>query len=173
MLHDKLILEIDDLDFDPEYKMGDTTQFKTRNAVRGILIREDKIALLNVTRFNYHKLPGGGVEKGETIKQAFLREVLEEVGFNSNVFSYLGHIIEWRDQFNLKQTSEIVAGQVIGKIGPNKLEPSEVEEGFKVEWVPLKDAEQILLKDQPANYEGQFIVKRDLAIIREYTRGQN
>ena len=50
-----LIAEIKDSD-------SDISEYKVSRAARGVLRMGNKVALLNVTKFNYHKLPGGGIE---------------------------------------------------------------------------------------------------------------
>ncbi|MDD2909841.1 MAG: NUDIX domain-containing protein [Candidatus Pacebacteria bacterium] len=61
-------------------------RFKTINAVYLILIEGGKILLsdrLNTGYFDgFYSLPAGHVEKGETLKEAMIREAKEELGIN-------------------------------------------------------------------------------------------
>ena len=54
---------------------------KIRKGARGIIINHDgKIAVFNKVNKNEYKLPGGGINEGETPEEAFKREALEETG---------------------------------------------------------------------------------------------
>jgi 8-oxo-dGTP diphosphatase len=51
-------------------------KFKVREAARAIVYDKDgNIAILNVSKQKYHKLPGGGIEEGEDIQSALKRNV--------------------------------------------------------------------------------------------------
>jgi 8-oxo-dGTP diphosphatase len=58
-----------------------------RNSAKAIIIRDNQILLTkNLDRDGYFYLfPGGGQEKGETLKDALERECVEEVGCRVNV----------------------------------------------------------------------------------------
>ncbi len=49
----------------------------------GIVIKDNKILVVKTKRHGeiYYLLPGGGIERGETIKQTVEREVGEETGY--------------------------------------------------------------------------------------------
>lgn len=53
-----------------------------RPSVRSIIVREGKIALIYSKRYNYYKLPGGGIEESESRIMALKRETIEETGLN-------------------------------------------------------------------------------------------
>ncbi len=163
-----LIREISDTDFDPKHQMSNLASFNIRRASRGILLNNDNIALLNVTKQNYHKLPGGGIEKHESLEDAFKRELLEEVGCDCEILDQGGIVLEWRDQFKLLQISYVFLARVVGIIKQNKLEQDEINDGFVLEWIPLKKVESILDSDVPQNYEGPFIKLRDKSIFEYY-----
>lgn len=166
MPNQDILLEIKDTDFNPTYSMSDISHYDLRESSRGLVINGNTLALLYVSNFNYFKLPGGGIEKDENIEIAFTRETLEEVGCKVKDVKIFGKIIEYRDQFKLKQISYVLTGKVDGEIGPTNLEQSEIDEGFELKWIPIDKAIGIMQSSKPTNYEGQFIVKRDLFILR-------
>lgn len=71
---------------------------------------ENKIALLNVSQYSYHK-------DGEQLAEALDREIMEEIGCDINVSGELGRIIEFRDDFKLEQESLCYLARVVGENG--------------------------------------------------------
>ena len=53
---------------------------KVRYASRGIIRNSGKIAIFYKENKNEYKLPGGGMDEGETPEECFIREVKEETG---------------------------------------------------------------------------------------------
>lgn len=51
-----------------------------RPSVRGIIVRDGRIAMMRSRKYDYFKLPGGGIEPGETPHDTLVREVREESG---------------------------------------------------------------------------------------------
>ncbi|NOQ38179.1 NUDIX domain-containing protein [archaeon] len=161
------IREIDSTDFGKERKTDPDKKYRLRKASRAIVINNSKIALLFVSKHNYHKLPGGGVESGEDLETALHREILEETGCNIKIKQDIGMIIEYRDDKDMRQESYCYLAEVDGEIKEPSFTEEEKDDGFKLIWVTIDDAIALLKKDRPKTESGKFINKRDLAFIEK------
>jgi len=154
----KLIKELKDGSFSE-------ANLKIREASRAVLFDQNGLVpILYVSKGRYHKLPGGGIEKGESKEKALLREILEEVGA-------VGKIIEYRSKKNFnwgsnqKQISYCYLGKIISKSEPQFTELELIEE-FELIWLTLDKAIEAFEKDKSETVEGKFIVDRDLAFLK-------
>jgi len=157
----KLLRHIEDKPVPKDIKCGD------RAASRAVLFDEENlIPMLFVGKYKYHKLPGGGIEKGEDEIIALHREIKEEAGCKAEILGEVGKVTEFRSEWNLYQTSYCWWGKVTEK-GTQDFTKKEKEQGFKLVWLGLDDAIKAVKNDKPENYEGKFIQERDLALLEE------
>lgn len=159
------LLRTIDLDALPPEKLKTLT---LRQAARAVVFDSDHhVALLHVQNGGYYKLPGGGVESGEDLPSALKRECLEEIGCQVEVGQEVGMTLEYRDKYNIKQESYCYLARVIGSKGVPQFTEEEIADGFTSLWVPLKDAIQLVADANTENYEGKFIIPRELVFLRE------
>lgn len=146
--------------------------YRTREACRAVVFdSEGKVALLHVTKENYYKLPGGGIEEGEDKVSSLKRECLEEIGCDIDITKELGFIVEYRKISNLKQTSFCYCANLKGEKGLPNFTEHEKENGFEQIWVSYEEALKFL---SPINSSlddeiktKTYIVSRDYCILRE------
>jgi 8-oxo-dGTP diphosphatase len=162
------LLVIHEADIDPQMKDLNPIGFSERLAARAVVLDESGgAALLRVGNKGYHKLPGGGVEPGENMQQALMRELLEEIGCEVNVTAVIGAVIEYRDQWQMKQTSECYLAQKKGEPQSPSFTAEEISDGFEIVWMhSIDDAISIIEQDNPTDYDGRFIQCRDMALLK-------
>ncbi len=157
-------------ELDPEDAKSSSHDFALRSAARAIVFDSNKkIALLNVTKKNFYKLPGGGIEEGEDFYQALRRECLEEIGCNIIIGDPVGGIIEYRNNKHpLKtiQKSYCYIAQVDGEKGSNNLTSGELSAGFKIEWINIEQTLTFLPIDEHQDPHKKYIVPRDLLFLQ-------
>jgi len=152
---------------------GICKEYKIRKAARAVVMHDDKIALMFVSRYNFHKLPGGGVKGKENIEIALKREVLEVVGCEISIISEIGMVREKRDRINrtyiraLLQESYCFLAELVGEIRQNHFTKEEKHSGFRLKWVTLDEANELVKNDKPKNYEGHFVQQRDLTLLQK------
>lgn len=127
---------------------------------RGFLFRDGKIALVHEVNTGFYQIPGGALEKGETLKQCCKREMLEETGYvvkvsekpSIQIDEYYG---EW------KFTSYYFLCD-INKYDGMKLTEEEKQKGAKLEWLDLEEAKQVFAgyekyrESEPEKYGGFY-----------------
>lgn len=89
-------------------------QKKFHHLARGIFIQNNKVLLAKAKGYPNTFLPGGHVEIGESAKEALIREIMEELGIDSQVGSFLGLIEHsWEHQgklhFEINQVFEVTS----------------------------------------------------------------
>lgn len=146
-------------------------EYQLRKSARAVLFNsEGNMATQYLNKYGYHKLPGGGVDVGETIEEALKREVKEEVGCECAITEPIGITIEYRNKYNLLHISYCYAATVLGKIGEPTLEEGEIEEEHVTLWLEPSDVLEKMKLDQPGKFEGHFILKREMSFLEEYLK---
>ncbi|MFI5260429.1 MAG: NUDIX hydrolase [Candidatus Paceibacteria bacterium] len=141
-----------------------------RTTARAVVFdTDDNIALLHVTRKEHHKLPGGGVEEGESIGEALTRELIEEIGCAVTDVCELGMIEEYRNKTAKHQISYCFTAQVSGEKGTPSLDASEINDGIETVWMGLEDAIRLLEQESRSmdSYGAKFMSLRELAFLKE------
>lgn len=151
-------------------------QPKLRYGARGIVFNENnEVAVFFKKLKKEYKLPGGGIEDGESPKDSFKRECEEELGVKIDIVDFLGTIEEVQSQTNFKQISYVFVAKVIEKTKQN-LTQMEKDEGATSLWVNIDEALNLIsscINDlRASNYESvystKFIVLRDRKILEYY-----
>jgi len=165
----KLLLEISDKDVNNGPVERFNKPYTLRKAARAIVVNsKNEIAFQFVSKHNYHKLPGGGINEGESILRGLKRELKEEAGCEDiEIINEVGMIIEYRNEIDILQISYCYLAKPLGKISKSEYDKEELENGFEPLWVPIDKAIDLLKNDKPDTYDGGFIIKRDLAFLME------
>lgn len=150
---------------------------KIRYGARGIVKREDGlIAVFYKKAKNEYKLPGGGIDEGETPEQAFEREVLEEVGCEVKDITLLGITKELKSNENFQQISYVFSSVVTKDTGNVQMTQKEIDEGGSLFWLAPNDAlekitncaAELKASDYDSVYRTKFMNYRDKEILKNY-----
>lgn len=116
-----------------------------REAVRGIIIKENKILMVYSKNKDY-KFPGGGIKKYEGHIEALKREVEEETGYVcSKIDKQIGIVTERsKDRYINDRIFKMISYYYLAEVADirksQKLDPYEAKLGFEPEWVDIDDA---------------------------------
>lgn len=145
----------------------DTDGVIERYSVRAIIMREGRLAM-QCDRDGEYKIPGGGIEAGESPMQALVREVKEETGLHviEEAVTELGEITEMRrDIFD--SAKKYICHSLFyfckvedGAQDALELTASEIAKGYELKWA---DPEEICRRNS-ADKRSPWIV-RDTAFV--------
>ena len=123
----------------------------------GGIVSNEKSQILFIYRRGKWDLPKGKAEKGETIRETAIREVMEETGIQNlkieKYFSNTFHIVRNKGKYFLKETSWfLMSSNFQGKLKP------QIQEGIKsVKWKPIAEVKKLKKK----TYNNIFIILND------------
>lgn len=167
------IAEISDHDF------GFNTPKEKTNIIRFcariILVdSQNNICIIKSEKHGYMQLPGGGIEKEESITQALSREAEEETGYLITNIDPLGYVVEKRGDIqnthDWDQEISFVFKASPAKKVSTKYTPIEIAEGFTPIWMNLDEfiAKQTQKEGRFEGYSGMFSDRRSLLIAKYY-----
>lgn len=147
------------------------TKINNREAVRAVILQDDKILLVQSNKGDF-KFPGGGIEGEENHQQALKREVEEETGYiNLEVIKTIGKILEQKkDEFESDCLFSMNSTYYLCKLTnedktSRRLDEYEAELGFSPAWVTLDEAIQqneMLIK----NIKRNSWLKRETIVLK-------
>jgi|APHM01.1.fsa_nt_gi ADP-ribose pyrophosphatase len=157
--------DLDINDRDIGIKPEQVENWSQRQAARCLIMRENKIALLFLQSFNYHKFPGGGIKTGEEIEEALRREIREEIGSKANVIEKLGRTTSHRSRQGTRHISHFFLANE-KESGQPQLTEEEKKQGYTTQWTSLDRIIETLDAEHPDHYVAKFINERDLRVAR-------
>lgn len=144
----------------------------SRPSARAIIFREDKLLLVYSKKYNYYKLPGGGVESGESHKDTLLREVCEETGYQiipDSIEEYGKVVRRQRDDYDENGIFEQENFYYFCKVSEQKadthMDAYEAEEGFTPVWIEAIVAARHNQYEYHAEGADRVMIKREAKVL--------
>lgn len=145
---------------------------------RAILINENNQILI-ANYGNVILLPGGKVDKGESIFDAITRELNEELGqdYNSDELEFFTTINYYQKNYPKRdgtfQNRLVLTHYFIGKlkeikINLQKLTQKEQKDNFKLELISLEELEDKILNNKNNNPRNIYFQKELLIVLDNY-----
>ncbi len=159
-----------DREITPEDKYG-----APRTAVRIVLLdKHGNVALGYYSPkenrpYDAYNIPGGGIEDGESIEEALVREAKEEIGCMIKNIQEIGRVMEYGVGKKTKHFQEnfCFVAEVDGVKGEPKFSEEEIEDGLGVAWIPLDEAIRKikLQRDNSGSRKTLILLKKAKEII--------
>ena len=144
-----------------------------RNAVRAIIINENKILMVYLEKTDEYKFAGGGINENETIEEALKREVLEEIGYKvKNIIEKIGIMTEYSKALEnennvFKMISEYYLVEIENKQLKQNLDEYEKDLLFRAYWVDMKKAYKTNMRNIENNNEKNPWIYRESIVLEK------
>jgi 8-oxo-dGTP diphosphatase len=165
----KIIATLTEEDFNRTSTPEKWSSYRLRPGARAVLLNvRAEIALMHVSKLGYYKLPGGGIDEGETIEEGLMRELAEEVGVRTaRIVTEIGEVDEYRDAFETKAEHYVYVVQLTDILDNPTRTQKEIDHGYKTVWVKNIDEAIRLVESGTPPPEGGYEYERlrELAIL--------
>ncbi len=144
----------------------------TRKVARAILINEKGEIALNKLHGedmfgsrNYYETPGGGFHKNETSKQAVLRELKEETGYQCEIICPIGIVDDYYNLIHRHNKNFYYLCKTVVYVGKNldNYEKTMIE---KLIWVPI-DKAIALMENMDVSPVARLVMQREIPILKK------
>ena len=162
----KRLFTVDLQDYNPEWPHS------TRPSARAIIFKDGKLALIHNGKFDYYMFPGGGIEEGESHKEALIREVKEESGLVvipesikeygsalrlSKSSHFENTVFEQENYYYLCDAKE--------EIDATEFDVHEIEEQYSLVFVSLEEAIRKNRQDDHGEENGGVWIERETRVM--------
>lgn len=137
----------------------DINKEKYRVACRGIVKKDELYLMVHLEKYDIYTFPGGGIEKGETLEDCTLRELLEETGIKVKVLEKKVTIKEYFDGESWENNYFIC--EYLEDTHVNNLTEEEADLGLKVKWMKFDDILEIFEESLTKHEYGPTIHNRE------------
>ncbi|MBN2299971.1 MAG: NUDIX domain-containing protein [Acholeplasmataceae bacterium] len=155
-------------------------KYYKRIAVRAIIFKDQKLALISSSKFNEFKFPGGGKENDETDIDTVIRETKEETGLIiiKESISFYGKSIEKRrsifDENEIfEMDSHYYLCDIYDEITSTKLDDYEHEYGYQLKFVSIDEAIYGNIEAAKKHHEIATWIQRELAVLYDLKKQFN
>lgn len=132
----------------PKQKEKRSIIFEDRPTGKAIVFdHKNNIALIGNRVNSFYLLPGGGIDKNESIENGIVRECLEELGCHVELIDKIGIIEDYRTRDKKHCINYCYLARLIGKKGKVQLTEDEKKNGMHVIWISINKAVKILKKE--------------------------
>ena len=147
-----------------------------RVSARGIIIKAGRLAMVHSEKYDYYTFPGGGINPGETMEDALIREIREETSLavlRESIRPY-GRIIRREkgaiDDLFIQESAYYLCGVSDQPLCP-RLSGCEVDEAFALCWIDPETAIAANRQHPHGALSGQewaaHLFQRDELLIRK------
>jgi len=132
------------------------------------------VALVGTKVSSFYLLPGGGIDKKESIETGIVRECLEEIGCKVKLEFNVGTIDDYRNRDKKHCINYCYTARLAGEKGELLLTEDEKKNGLHVIWMPFDKAIDVLEKEveqlkrgEVAFYNTGYNILRDYRFLKE------
>ncbi len=163
---------------DKQPSVNENQTFKDRITGKAIILNNShEIVLIGNTINSFFILPGGGIEKNESIIDGIIRECREETGYTVEIGKEIGVVDDYRTRDNRHNINYCYTAHIIGDKDKPQLTDSESKNGLYTLVLPLDKVIQLfeeqkaqLLRGEVKFYNTAFNIMRDYIFIQKFLK---